>query len=47
MRVQNLLCTSVMTIVFLQVVPATAASVAGASSLLTVAPQAFLETCRC
>ncbi|RPH64601.1 MAG: peptidase M3 [Acidobacteria bacterium] len=44
--VRNLLCVSVVTIVLVQALPVGAAPVAGASSLLTVAPQAFLETCR-
>ena len=43
---RNLLCVSVVTIVLVQALPVGAAPVAGASSLLTVAPQAFLETCR-
>ncbi len=46
MRVRNLFCASVVTAVVLQVVPAAAAPVAGASSLLTVGPQVFLEACR-
>jgi thimet oligopeptidase len=44
--VRNLLCASVVTIVLVQALPVGAAPVTGASSLLTVAPQAFLETCR-
>jgi thimet oligopeptidase len=44
--VRNLLCVSVVIVVLVQALPVGAAPVAGASSLLTVAPQAFLETCR-